>query len=594
MARYGRLLLVVVLLTTFGLLPTVPAAAATPGEAVNDAVGYAAARSVTEFISVVDRSNGAVLAQTGNAQSQVASESIMKLLLASYYLVSYGGYQSTPDAVKDRLSYMLRFSDDGTASDLFTPSAIPTIAGRYGMGHTSNATDRVGHWGAARITAGDMTQFLYRAANDPAVGPWLIPVMAQTAPNGSDGFNQFFGLNAVGGDHGSKQGWGCDSYFTAPTCAVHSVGYTDRTFVAILQLSTGYPDPMRDTSTHAARAVAQSTIKPDPVGALDVATNPAQGAISVAGWAADPAAPGRSEQVHLYVTGPAGTRGYAGTSTSSGRPDVAAALPWAGPSAGFTATVGTQGTGLNTVCAYAINVDPPNTNPMIGCRSVQVRDAVGVLDQVSVVTGQFVVAGWALNPNNPAEPVEVHVYDTGPSGTRGYPGFRAGNVRPDVAAAFPGYGSAHGYTAVIPSLEPGLHNVCSYAITTGGGNGNSLLGCRSVDVRDPFGSFDLLGTRGGNLVAAGWALNPNNPPEHVEIHVFDFSATGTRRYTGFPASLSRPDVAAAYPGYGPDHGYWAEFPAVSRGLHTICTYAISTGGGSGSNPLLGCRALTNP
>ena len=61
---------------------------------MNEAVGYAATRSVTSFISVVDRGTGEVAAQTGNAQSQVASESIMKLLLASYYLVLYGGWAS--------------------------------------------------------------------------------------------------------------------------------------------------------------------------------------------------------------------------------------------------------------------------------------------------------------------------------------------------------------------------------------------------------------------------------------------------------------------------------------------------------------------
>src|SRR6478609_61812 len=60
--------------------------AALPRDAVNDAVNYGASRSVTEFISVLDRNSGQVLAQTGNANTQVASESIMKLLLASYYL----------------------------------------------------------------------------------------------------------------------------------------------------------------------------------------------------------------------------------------------------------------------------------------------------------------------------------------------------------------------------------------------------------------------------------------------------------------------------------------------------------------------------
>ena len=137
-ARGGRLLLVGAIIAVLGLAPAPVAAAATPADAVADAVNYAANRSVTPFISVVDRGTGAITAQTGNAQAQVASESIMKLLLAGYYLVLYGGYTATPDSVKNQLAYMLEFSDDDTASALFSPDAVPTIAARYGLGNTTN------------------------------------------------------------------------------------------------------------------------------------------------------------------------------------------------------------------------------------------------------------------------------------------------------------------------------------------------------------------------------------------------------------------------------------------------------------------------
>ncbi len=574
---------------TIGIGPAGTARAASATDAVNSAVAYGSANSVTEFISVVDRGSGAVLAQTGNADTQVASESIMKLFLAAYYLTSiYPGYLNTPDAVKNRLSYMLRVSDDGTATALFSPNAIPTVAGRYGLTNTSNATDSVGHWGAARITARDVTRFLYGAFGDPLVGPWLSVVMSQTEPRGSDGFDQHFGLNALNGVHGSKQGWGCDSYFTSPTCAIHSVGYTDRTFVAVLQLAASYPDPMRNTATYAAQVIQQATAKPDPIGSVDAVTNPALNVLRVGGWAADPAAPGQRTEVHIYVTGPSGRAGYAGTFTGAARPDVAGVVPWAGGATGYQASVPAQGAGLNQVCVYALNVQPPNTNPQIGCKSVQVRDAFGYLDAVGSATGQLIAGGWAANPNNPTEKVQIHVYDTGPSGTRRYPGFIAGSSRPDVGAALPGYGMAHGYSAAIPSTETGAHTVCSFAITTAGGSGNPLLGCKNVQVRNAFGSFDLVSASGNTISAAGWALNPNNRAEHVEIHVYDTSASGTRRYPGFIGRELRPDVAAAYPGYGPDRGFWATIPAVDSGRHTVCAFAITTGGGAG-NPLLGCR-----
>jgi hypothetical protein len=263
MLRIGRRTraLAVALIVSFSVLSGSTSAHAdgiTIQQAVDQAVANAAAAGVVSYISVVDRSTGAVLAETPNANDQVGSESVMKLLLAAYYLVANGGYQSTPPALLNRLSYMLRVSDDHTASALFTASAIPAIADRYGLSGTTNATDRVGHWGAARITAHDMTTFLWRASQDPAVGPWLFPVMAQTSPFGSDGFNQAFGLNALSGDHGSKQGWGSDSFFTRYRNAIHSVGYTDRYHVSILQTAPGYA-VMRGTATTTATLIQSST-----------------------------------------------------------------------------------------------------------------------------------------------------------------------------------------------------------------------------------------------------------------------------------------------------------------------------------------------
>ena len=591
MARFGRLLLVWIMVVALGLLPAGPASATTPPEAVNDAVAYAADQSVTSFISVVDRSTGNITAQTGNAQHQVASESIMKLLLATYYLVLYGGHAATPDSVKDRLAYMLKVSDDGNASSLFSANAIPTVAARYDLSNTTNATDRVGHWGAARITAADMTRFLYEASKDAAVGPWLIPVMSETAPYGSDGFDQDYGLNALDGDHGSKQGWGCDSFWTNPKCAIHSVGYTERSFVAVLQLSNGYPDPMRATATYAAQVIAQSRVKPDPIGSLDVVNNPATKTLTLAGWAADPDAPGQRVEAHVYVTGPNGTRGYPGIFTDGSRPDVAGVFPWAGGSTGFSATVDSQGAGNNTVCVYALNVNPPRTNPIVGCRTIDVRNAFGHLDRVGTGSGEFTAAGWALNPNNAGENVEIHLYDAGPSGTRGDAGFRANTQRTDVGAAFGGYGDNHGFSATIPSMDVGTHDVCAWAITTAGGDGNSLLGCTAVEVRRAFGSLDLVTTESGTIVAAGWALNPNSPSEHTEIHVYDTSAAGTLGYPGFRAAGSRPDVGAAFAGFGSDHGFWAAIPSGTAGVHTVCAYAITTGAPNGSANL-GCKQIT--
>jgi len=239
------------------VLTALAAGTLTPAQAVATAHSEAAANGVNDYLSVLDRSSGAVLAQSSSG-TQVASESIMKLMLAAYYLVLVGGYQHQSAGVLADLSYMIRYSDDSTANAYFSSAAIPTIAARYGMRSTINATDRVGHWGAARITAADMTTFLYRAGRDAQVGPWLLPVMAAVAPSGSDGFNQAFGMNSLSGTHGSKQGWGNDQFWSSASNVINSVGYTDRYYVAILQNSYTYADPARATASFAARTIQAS------------------------------------------------------------------------------------------------------------------------------------------------------------------------------------------------------------------------------------------------------------------------------------------------------------------------------------------------
>jgi hypothetical protein len=585
----------------------------TAAAAVDDAVAEAAAQYVTSFVSVVDRTTGAVLAQTSNANTPVASESIMKLFLAAYYLVQDGGYTNTPQAVKDQLSYMLRYSDDDTATTLFTPNAIPTVASRYGLSNTSNATDDPGHWGAARITAADMTRFLYQASQDPDVGPWLLPVIAQTAPTGTgqdSGFSQAFGLNALTGDHGSKQGWGCDSYWTSSPCVINSVGYTAHAFIAVLQLGDGYPDPMRGTATYAATVIQQATDAVAPVGNLDSVASTEPGDLTVTGWAADPAHPGQPTDVRLVVTGPSGTKEFDGTSTGLSRPDVAAATPSAGGSTGFTAVVQPQGSGSKQVCAFAVTTSQPAQTQPLGCASVMVSAVDGGVDSVGLRDDQFVVSGWALNIDNPGQQVQIQVSDTAASGTRTLTGFTADDESPAVVAAHPGDGANHAFQAVVPILDAGIHTVCASAgpatpqtqnpgtavnaatITAAAGSDDQELGCRTitVPVDQVTGWLDPIHVQDGKISVSGWAQDPDDPKEHLRIRVYDTTAAGTRMFAGAVADVDRPDFAAVILSDGSDHGYATDIPAPDAVVHNVCVYAITSD--AGSDALLGCQTVT--
>lgn len=219
-----------------------------------------------------------------------------------------------------------------------------------------------------------------------------------------------------------------------------------------------------------------------PTGALDSVVSSAPGQLTVAGWAADPSAPNTAESVHVYVTGP---RGTLGTSIRTGlaRGDVARSLSWAGPNTGFKSSVSTMGEGSNRVCVYAIGINTPAAHTLLGCENIMIANAFGAVDSAVVSSAGVTVAGWALNPNLPAQRVSIHVYDTGPQGTNGYSGFLADTPRSDVARAKPGYDGQHGFTLTIPRTGAGSHRVCVYAITTNGGAGNALLGCREVTVK---------------------------------------------------------------------------------------------------------------
>ncbi len=208
---------------------------------------------------------------------------------------------------------------------------------------------------------------------------------------------------------------------------------------------------------------------PEPTGSLDRVTTKASGQIAVGGWAADPASPGVRADVHIYVFGPKATNGTAIT-TGVYRPDVGRVVPWAGNNTGFSAEVPNMGPGDNQVCAFAVNVLPPQTNPLIGCRTVRVTyPPIGTIDSIGVTGTSATVTGWAYDPNTPQDSIPVHISVT-PGGTSA---FTADDPRPDVNAAL-GITGRHGFSRVV-TLSPGYNTICTFAIGTNAKN--TLLGC---------------------------------------------------------------------------------------------------------------------
>ncbi|TFC01237.1 hypothetical protein [Cryobacterium mannosilyticum] len=325
-----------------------------------------------------------------------------------------------------------------------------------------------------------------------------------------------------------------------------------------------------------------------PIGALDNASV-VTGGIRVSGWAIDPDSADPAT-VHLYVD----NIGKA-VVASTARSDIAGVFPQYGAAHGFDETLAAA-PGSHSVCAYGINVGI-GTTTVLGCKTVVVpgaqpvmteqgRAPIGNLESTSPSADGISVSGWALDPDT-ASSTSVHVYVDSVGVA-----FAANKERADIAAAFPGYGSAHGYTEKV-SATPGSHRVCVYGINTGPG-GHTVLGCNDVVVpggsptvteqgRVPIGNLESVSAGPGGIVVSGWALDPDTTSS-VSVHVYVDSSG-----VALNADRPRADVAAAYSAYGEAHGFTSPI-AAAPGTHQVCAYGINTGPGGPS--LLGCKSIT--
>ncbi|MDY7526663.1 hypothetical protein [Cryobacterium sp. 10C2] len=314
----------------------------------------------------------------------------------------------------------------------------------------------------------------------------------------------------------------------------------------------------------------------NPFGFVDGAVA-VMGGIQIGGWAIDPDSTSPIE-VHVYVDG-VGTR----TVADNARADIGNAYPGFGSAHGFSATVPVVSSGNHTICAYAINVGRGSTI-QLGCLVVAARGGspVGMLEGVSTSVGSVTASGWAIDPDTAAS-IAVHVYVD----AVGVP-VLANGTRTDVGAANPGYGNAHGYSATV-STGPGSHSVCAYGINVANGS-NTQLGCQTVNVlgeqgRAPTGVLETVRAVTGGIGVTGWALDPDTASS-IAVHVY-VDGVGT----AYVANKARPDVGAAYVGYGDNHGF-AETVAASPGSHSVCAYGINAG--PGPNTLIRCTTVTVP
>jgi hypothetical protein len=326
-----------------------------------------------------------------------------------------------------------------------------------------------------------------------------------------------------------------------------------------------------------------------PRGTMDYAYIDGPGRLSVGGWAIDSNVI-EPIDVHVYLDG----LPVAALTADGDRPDVGAVYPGFGPDHGYALTLPDVTSGQHSVCAYGINVGDGG-NALLGCGAVEVpaSDPFGSFDDAAGANnGKIGVSGWIIDTDAGTGSTDVHFYVNGV-----FKGIiTADGSRPDVGTAFPGYGSAHGFSGQVDA-EATVNTVCAYGINQGPG-GNALLGCRTVNVQvNPFGSFDgasaavdVYGLSTGKLDVGGWAIDPNAGTGSIDVH---FYVNGLFR-GALTADNSRADLAAIFP-YGPNHGFSGQVDvAAYNAVNTICAYGINEPGSPGGNALLGCRTVPVP
>ncbi len=109
----------------------------------------------------------------------------------------------------------------------------------------------------------------------------------------------------------------------------------------------------------------------------------------------------------------------------------------------------------------------------------------------------------------------------------------------------------------------------------------------------PQGRFEAVTSPAdGTVRIRGWAFDGDAPTSPITVRAYIGGPHGTPgvQVAAVKANVRRPDIAAAYPSAGRDHGFDATITTGKRGTQPVCVYALNVG--SGSNTPLGCRTVT--
>jgi murein DD-endopeptidase MepM/ murein hydrolase activator NlpD len=205
-------------------------------------------------------------------------------------------------------------------------------------------------------------------------------------------------------------------------------------------------------------------------------------------------------------------------------------------------------------------------------------------------------------PSGPGDKSGNRISLTGNSGSRYYYGHLSAFASGLVAGASVVKGQVVGYlgnTGNARCSTPHLH----FQIWDAGvlvapyprmGTWTAAGGGGTPDAYQPVGFLDSVTARGGGAIGLyGWAVDPDTPTRAIAVHIYVTKSNGVRVGPwGLTANRSRPDVGAAYPAYGPNHGYETVLSGFPVGSTKVDAYAIDSSGAPNDHRLLGTKWVT--
>ncbi len=232
-------------------------------ERIQRATEEAAAKGATITVAILDRATHQLV--SNGKTSIIATASVSKLFIADELLLRASQGKTTLSA-QDRqaLDNMLRSSDDGAAEqfwgELGGDAIVTEIATRYGLAATAPPSD--GRWWNTFSSAPDLIRYYEMLLDGEGGLPLqsaaiIVNDLAQSTPNGIDGYPQRFGIpdGLYAEPVAVKQGWMCCIGADWMHLSTGIIGSDRRYIIVIESLQASDDATARETITQAVKTI---------------------------------------------------------------------------------------------------------------------------------------------------------------------------------------------------------------------------------------------------------------------------------------------------------------------------------------------------